>query len=87
VLSARTEGFSVPWRNKYSSEFANATFAATTNKNSTSGKKNKVMNMKNIVISLIIAVTQSKWLRPALMTLAILATALVVTGCPAGHQH
>jgi hypothetical protein len=45
------------------------------------------MKMKNTVISLIIAVTQSKWLRPALMTLAILATAVVVTGCPAGHQH
>jgi hypothetical protein len=68
------------------SEFANATFAATTNENSTSGRKNKVMKMKNTVISLIFAVTQSKWLRPALMTLAILATALVVTGCPGPHH-
>ena len=45
------------------------------------------MKMKNTVISVIIAVTQSKWMRPALMTLAILATVLVVTGCPGGHQH
>jgi hypothetical protein len=43
--------------------------------------------MINTVISAIIAVTQSKWLRPALMTLAILATVLVVTGCPSGHPH
>jgi len=45
------------------------------------------MKMKNTVISVIIAVTQSKWMRPALMTLALLATVLVVTGCPAGHPH
>jgi hypothetical protein len=50
-------------------------------------RKTKFMKMKNTVISIIIAVTQSKWLRPALMTLALLATVLVVTGCPAGHQH
>ena len=42
--------------------------------------------MKNTVSSLIIAVTHSKWVRPALMTLAILATLLVVTGCPS-HPH
>jgi hypothetical protein len=45
------------------------------------------MKMKNNLLSNIIAVTQSKWMRPALMTLAILATVLVVTGCPSGHPH
>ena len=45
------------------------------------------MKMKSTLISVIIAVTQSKWIRPALMTLAILATVLVVTGCPSGHHH
>jgi hypothetical protein len=45
------------------------------------------MKIENTVISVIIALTQSKWVRPALMTLALLATVLVVTGCPAGHQH
>ena len=43
------------------------------------------MKMKNTIISVIIAVTQSKWIRPALMTLAILATVLVVTGCQPHH--
>ena len=42
--------------------------------------------MKNTTISAIIAVTQSKWIRPALMTLAVLATMLIVTGCPS-HPH
>jgi len=45
------------------------------------------MKMRDTVSSAIIAVTQLKWLRPALMTLAILATVLVVTGCPSGHVH
>ena len=44
------------------------------------------MKMKNPVISKIIAVTQLKWIRPALMTLAMLATLLVVTGCPGPHH-
>ena len=44
------------------------------------------MNMKNTVVSAIIAATQSKWMRPALLTLALLATMLVVTGCPS-HPH
>ena len=39
------------------------------------------MKMKNTVISVIIAVTQSKWIRPALMTLALLVAVLGVTGC------
>jgi hypothetical protein len=41
--------------------------------------------MKNTVISVIIAVTQSKWMRPALMTLALLVTALGVPGCHKDH--
>ena len=44
------------------------------------------MKMKSTVIGGIIAITQPKWMRPALMTLAILATMLVVTGCPS-HPH
>ena len=43
------------------------------------------MKMKNTVISLIIAVTQSKWIRPALMVLAILVAVLGVTGCKPHH--
>ncbi len=43
------------------------------------------MKMKNTVISLIIAVTQSKWIRPALMTLAILTAVLGVIGCKPHH--
>ncbi len=44
------------------------------------------MKIKNTFISAIIAVTQSKWMRPALMTVVIVATMLVVTGCPS-HPH
>ncbi len=43
------------------------------------------MKMKNTVISAIIAVTQSKWIRPAPMTLAILVAVLGVTGCKPHH--
>lgn len=39
------------------------------------------MKMKNTLIRGIIAVTQSKWLRPSLMTLALLAAVFVATGC------
>ena len=49
-------------------------------------KKDPVMKMKSKVLSRIIVVTQSKWMRPALMTLAIIATMLIVTGCPS-HPH
>ena len=49
--------------------------------------KSKVMKTKSTLISVIIAGTQSKWMRPALMTLAILASVLVLTGCPSGHHH
>ena len=44
------------------------------------------MKIKNTVIRAFGAVTQSKWMRPALMTVAIVATMLVVTGCPS-HPH
>ena len=40
------------------------------------------MKMQNSVA--IIAVTQSKWIRPTLMTLALLVAILGVTGC---HPH
>jgi hypothetical protein len=43
------------------------------------------MKMKNTVISVIIAMTQAKWIRPALMTLAILTTVLGVSGCTPHH--
>ena len=41
--------------------------------------------MKNTVISIIVAVTQSTWTRPALMVLAILVAVLGVTGCKPHH--
>ena len=44
------------------------------------------MKMKNTVVSVIIAVTQSRWIRPALMTLTILATVLGATGCNGCHD-
>ncbi len=43
------------------------------------------MKTKNTVLRGIIAMTQSNWMRPALMTLAILATVLVATGCTPHH--
>jgi hypothetical protein len=45
------------------------------------------MKMKNTFLNTIIAVTQSTWLRPALLTLAILVTVLGVSGCAGGHPH
>jgi hypothetical protein len=39
------------------------------------------MKMKNTVSSGIIAVTQSKWIRPTVLTLTVLAAVLVLTGC------
>jgi len=41
--------------------------------------------MNNTVISVIIAVTQSKWMRRALMPLALLVAALGMTGCHKDH--
>ena len=43
------------------------------------------MKTKDTFIRRIIAVTQSKWLRPSLLTLAILATVLAATGCTPHH--
>lgn len=43
------------------------------------------MKMKNTVINGIIAVTQSKWIHPALMTLTILVAVLGVAGCKPHH--
>ena len=39
------------------------------------------MKTKTLFDRVTIAVTQSKWTRPAVIALAILATALVLTGC------
>ena len=64
-------------------EFANLSFAGTEKTNQP--KKYTVMKMKSTVIGGIIAVTQSKWMRPALMTLALLAALVGLTGCP--HPH
>ncbi len=43
------------------------------------------MKTKHSVIGVIIAVTQSEWMRPALMTLAIVVAVLGVTGCKPHH--
>ena len=43
------------------------------------------MKMKNKVINSIVAVTQSKWMRPALMALALVVAVLGVTGCKPHH--
>lgn len=43
------------------------------------------MKMKSTVLNTIIAVTQSKWIRPALMTLAIFVAVLGVAGCKPHH--
>jgi hypothetical protein len=44
------------------------------------------MKMKNTIISVIIAVTQSRWIRPALMSVALVVALLGVTGC-GKHPH
>ena len=43
------------------------------------------MKTENTAISAIIAVTQSKWIQPALMTLAILVAVLGMAGCNPHH--
>ncbi len=48
-------------------------------------KKDTVMKMKNNLLSKIIAVTQSKWMQPTLMALALLIAVLGVTGCKPHH--
>lgn len=44
------------------------------------------MKTKTTVVSVIIAVTQSKWIRPALLMLPLVVTLLGVTGCPPKHH-
>ena len=48
--------------------------------------KDAVMKMKNNLLGKITAMQQSKWLMPALMTLALVAAILGVTGC-SDHPH
>jgi hypothetical protein len=48
-------------------------------------QKDTVMKMKNNLLSKIITVTQSKWMQPALMALALLVAVLGVTGCKPHH--
>ena len=43
------------------------------------------MKTKLRLLSNIIAVTQPKWIQPALMTFAILVAVLGVTGCKSHH--
>lgn len=43
------------------------------------------MKIKNNLLSKIIAVTQSKWIPPALMTMALIFAVLGVTGCKPHH--
>jgi hypothetical protein len=47
--------------------------------------KDTVMQRQNHLISRIIAMTQSKWIQPALMALALLVAVLGVTGCKPHH--
>jgi hypothetical protein len=43
------------------------------------------MKIENRLTRVVIAATQSHWMRPALMTLAILVIVLGVTGCKPHH--
>jgi hypothetical protein len=49
--------------------------------------EDNVMKMKNTVIGAIIAVTQSKWIRPALTSVALVVALLGVTGCGDDSGH
>ncbi len=42
--------------------------------------------MNNTVNSVVIAVTQSTWIRPALMMLALVVALVGVTGCSPKHH-
>ena len=44
------------------------------------------MKLRDKALSATIALTQYKWVRPALITLALLAALVGLTGCP-GHHH
>lgn len=43
------------------------------------------MKMNNTIVSVIISSTQSKWIRPVLMTLALVVAVLGVSGCHTDH--
>ena len=43
------------------------------------------MKTKNTVIGALIRVTQSKWIQPAVLTLALAIVVLGVTGCSPHH--
>ncbi len=43
------------------------------------------MKTKHIILSKLNSIQQSKWTRPALMTLALLVAALGVAGCQPHH--
>ena len=80
MTSARTSAASVT-RNEFANVVRNSNET-----NEAQKKKDPVMKTKSKVLGVIIAVTQSKWTRPALMTLALLVTLFGVTGCPK-HPH
>ncbi len=44
------------------------------------------MEVRKAVIGVTIAVTQSRWVWPAVSTLVIFATLLSVIGCPSPHH-
>ena len=67
-------------------EFANSLFAEQKQTQSTTKEmKNIVMNMIDNNLGKLHAMTQSKWILPALMTLAILIAVLGGTGCKPHH--
>ena len=57
-------------------EFASMPFATTKKQ-----RKESAMSMKTTVISAIVTMAQSKWMRPAMVTLPLLAAVLVVAVC------
>lgn len=70
--------------------FARSTFeqreSKFTGSNETTKTKGTTMKTKNKAISAFIALIQSKWTRPTLITLTLLGALLGLTGCP-GHPH
>ena len=64
-------------------DFANIPFAGATKQ--TKPKKDKVMKTKRNILNKICAMQQSNWLKPAVMTLALVAAVLGVTGCNPHH--
>ena len=47
--------------------------------------KKPVMKIKHTILRVIIAITQSKWLRPTLMVLVLVTSVLGATGCKPHH--